>query len=88
MDINKSLNTDSFPPTTDKLNFVDHISKFIGLGVSQLYLLCALITCYEVISRYVFDAPTQWAFETVMVLNNSQFCYFGVLKTFEMFKSS
>ena len=68
MDINKSLNTDSFPPTTDKLNFVDHISKFIGLGVSQLYLLCALITCYEVISRYVFDAPTQWAFETVMVL--------------------
>ncbi|MDC1375493.1 TRAP transporter large permease subunit [bacterium] len=68
MDINKSLNTDSFPPTTDNLNFVDHISKFIGLGVSQLYLLCALITCYEVISRYVFDAPTQWAFETVMVL--------------------
>ena len=68
MDINKSLNSDNFPPTTDQLNFVDHISKFIGLGVSQLYLLCALITCYEVISRYVFDSPTQWAFETVMVL--------------------
>ena len=54
MDINKTVNSDDFPSTIDKLNFVDHISKFLGLAVSQLYLLCALITCYEVISRYVF----------------------------------
>jgi len=44
MEINKALNSDNFPPTIDKLNFVDHISKFLGLAVSQLYLLCALIT--------------------------------------------
>ena len=68
MDLNKTINADEFPPTIDKLNFVDHISKFLGLAVAQLYLLCALITCFEVISRYVFDSPTQWAFEAVMVL--------------------
>ena len=50
MEINKALGSDNFPSTIDKLNFVDHISKFLGLAVSQLYLLCALITCYEVIS--------------------------------------
>ena len=68
MEVSKVINNDQFPPTTDKLSFIDHISKFVGLAVSQLYLLCALITCYEVISRYVFNSPTQWAFETVMVL--------------------
>ena len=46
----------------------DHFSKFSGLAVAQLYLLCALATAYEVISRYVFDSPTQWVFEVVMVL--------------------
>ena len=55
MDLNKTINADEFPPTIDKLNFVDHISKFLGLAVAQLYLLCALITCFEVISRYVFE---------------------------------
>ena len=68
MEVSKVINNDQFPPTTDKLSFIDHISKFFGLAVSQLYLLCALITCYEVISRYLFSSPTQWAFETVMVL--------------------
>ena len=43
-------------------------SKFSGIAVAQLYLICAAITGYEVISRYVFDAPTQWVFEVVMVL--------------------
>ena len=40
----------------------------MGLAVAQLYLFAAFLTCYEVISRYVFHSPTQWVFETVMVL--------------------
>jgi len=44
------------------------VSEFLGLAAAQLYLLCALITTYEVVMRYVFHAPTQWAFEVVMVL--------------------
>ena len=54
-----------------KLSFgtvIDHISRFSGLAVAQLYLMCAAVTLYEVIMRYVFNAPTQWAFEVVMVL--------------------
>lgn len=59
---------EQFPEHRDRLTFIDHISKFSGLAVAQLYLLVALITAYEVVSRYVFDSPTQWVFEIVMVL--------------------
>lgn len=47
---------------------VDHVSRFLGLAVSNLYLLAAFSTLWEVIARYVFNQPTQWAFEVVMVL--------------------
>ena len=47
---------------------IDRISVFTGLTVGNLYLIAAGCTLYEVIARYVFDAPTQWAFEVVMVL--------------------
>ena len=47
---------------------VDHFSRFLGLSVGNLYLLAAACTLWEVISRYVFNSPTQWVFEVVMVL--------------------
>ena len=61
-------NMENFETGKDRLAFFDHFSKFSGLAVAQLYLICAAVTGYEVISRYVFDAPTQWVFEVVMVL--------------------
>ena len=57
-----------YEPENGPFRLIDHFSKFSGLAVSQLYLIAALCTIYEVISRYVFNAPTQWAFEVVMVL--------------------
>ena len=57
-----------YEPEKGPFRLIDHFSKFSGLAVSQLYLTAALCTIYEVISRYVFNAPTQWAFEVVMVL--------------------
>ncbi|GHD57467.1 hypothetical protein GCM10017083_39020 [Thalassobaculum fulvum] len=47
---------------------IDTFSRFSGLAVGQFYLVCAAVTMYEVIARYFFHAPTQWAFEMVMVL--------------------
>ena len=47
---------------------VDHVSRFLGLAVGNLYILCAIVTLYEVVARYAFNSPTQWAFEVVMVL--------------------
>lgn len=48
--------------------WVDHVSRFTGLSVAYLYLVAAGATMWEVIARYVFQSPTQWAFEVVMVL--------------------
>ena len=61
-------NMENFETGKDRFGLFDHFSKFSGLAVAQLYLICAAVTGYEVISRYVFDAPTQWVFEVVMVL--------------------
>ena len=48
--------------------WVDHFSRFTGLAVGNLYIIAAACTMYEVIARYAFNAPTQWAFEVVMTL--------------------
>jgi len=47
---------------------IDTFSRFSGLAVGQLYLIAAFCTLYEVVARYAFDAPTQWAFEMTLVL--------------------
>ncbi len=47
---------------------VDHVSRFTGLAVGNLYLMAAFCTMWEVVARYVFHSPTQWVFEVVMVL--------------------
>ena len=51
-----------------RYGIVDHVSHFSGIAISALYLVAALATLWEVVARYVFNAPTQWAFEVVMVL--------------------
>ena len=47
---------------------IDRFSRFLGLSVAQFYIICAFVTLWEVVARYVFDAPTSWVFEVVMVL--------------------
>ncbi|MBX2855625.1 MAG: TRAP transporter large permease subunit [Rhodobacteraceae bacterium] len=47
---------------------VDHFSHVLGIGISCFYLIAALVTLFEVFSRYLLNAPTYWAFETVMML--------------------
>lgn len=52
----------------NRYTLIDHLSHFSGLGIAMLYLVAAAATLWEVIARYVFHSPTQWAFEVVMVL--------------------
>ena len=51
----------------DRLSFMDHVSRFSGLAVAQLYIFCVVVTVYEIVARTFFNAPTPWAFEIVMV---------------------
>lgn len=52
-----------------KHGLTDHISHFSGIAVAQLFLFVAAITLLEVVLRYVFNAPTSWAFEVVIVIS-------------------
>lgn len=52
----------------DRYGVIEHVSHFSGIAVSVLYLVAAGATLWEVVARYIFNAPTQWAFEVVMVL--------------------
>lgn len=47
---------------------VDWFTTFIGRAVGQLYFILACITVFEVMMRYLFNAPTMWAFELVIIL--------------------
>ena len=56
------------------VGFVDGVSDWIGgwiiafLAIPLLY-----VVCFEVISRYVFNAPTDWAFELTFMLYGAFF---------------
>ena len=47
------------------LKIIDSISIMVGKGVSWLMLLVVFMIGYEVVARYVFRAPTQWANEAM-----------------------
>jgi tripartite ATP-independent transporter DctM subunit len=61
------LHEEQVLPRSD-YTIIDHLSHSSGVAISVLYLVAAGATLWEVIARYVFNAPTQWAFEVVMVL--------------------
>lgn len=42
-------------------DLIGQMSRRVGLTLSWLFLLATVITCYEVVMRYVFQAPTTWA---------------------------
>ena len=51
----------------------------IGILFAFAILASAAILGIEVVLRYVFDAPTIWAHETVIFLNATAFVYGGAL---------
>jgi len=46
------------------LRVIDSISEWTGRTARWLWVLLVLVMTYEVTMRYVFDAPSMWAFET------------------------
>ncbi|KKJ78701.1 C4-dicarboxylate ABC transporter substrate-binding protein [Kiloniella litopenaei] len=58
---------------TSFLSFIDRVSNFFG-SISKLVILCLVISMiYEVVARYIFDAPTLWAFDISYMLNGTIF---------------
>ena len=50
------------------LKFVDSASESIAWALRFLCYALVLVVCYDVTMRYIFDAPTEWAYETALML--------------------
>ena len=56
--------------------FIKNIERITGsAGILAAFALVPLVlaTCYEVVSRYAFNAPTIWAYEIGYILTGSHF---------------
>ena len=52
---------------------IDRLTGSAGVFAALLIVPLILATCYEVFARYLFDAPTVWAFEIGYILTGSHF---------------
>jgi TRAP-type mannitol/chloroaromatic compound transport system permease small subunit len=63
-------------PATGLIGFVGRIDRFTdrtGTWIAWLNLPLVLVVSYEVIMRYVFNAPTTWVFDTAYMLYGTIF---------------
>jgi TRAP-type C4-dicarboxylate transport system permease small subunit len=48
---------------------VDRVSRAVGDALSVLFLVAVVLTCYEVVMRYAFNAPTIWVHDMVILMS-------------------
>ena len=52
---------------------IERLSQYVGIAGALLIVPLVLSTCYEVFARYLFGAPTIWAYEIGYTLTGSHF---------------
>jgi TRAP-type mannitol/chloroaromatic compound transport system permease small subunit len=67
----RNLSLDTF------LQGVDQVSVFVGKTGAWAILALTLAMCYEVFSRYLLQAPTEWAFDASYILYGTLFMLAG-----------
>ena len=56
---------------------IDHVSAFIGKTFAWLIVALTGVICYEVFARYLFRAPTTWAFDVSYMFYGTLFMCAG-----------
>lgn len=59
------------------IRFIDSVTSWFGRAFAWLILLMAFSMGYEVISRYLFNAPTAWAYDMSYMLYGTLFMVGG-----------
>jgi hypothetical protein len=57
------------------LHGIDEISVFVGKTGAWAILILTFAMCYEVFSRYLLQAPTDWAFDASYILYGALSCW-------------
>ena len=50
------------------LKLIDSISESMAWAMKYFCYFLVLLICYDVTMRYVFGAPTEWAYETALMI--------------------
>lgn len=61
-----------------KYNKLDRLIISIGRKICIFYIVCFIIICYEVFSRYVLNSPTSWVQETTTLIAGILFIWGGL----------
>ena len=56
---------------------VDRLSLFLGDKLYWLFLLAAILSCYEVLMDWLFRAPTVWVHDSTIMLCSTAFLFGG-----------
>jgi hypothetical protein len=59
------------------LFFVDEISTWVGKTFAWCIVILTAAMTYEVVARYLFRAPTEWAFDASYMLYGALFMIAG-----------
>lgn len=59
------------------LLLADSISTWVGKTFAWSILVLTVVTVYDVTARYLFDAPTTWAYDTEYILYGTLFIMAG-----------
>lgn len=59
------------------LLYIDELSTWVGKTFSWCILILTFVTVYDVTARYVFNAPTGWAYDTEYILYGTLFMMAG-----------
>ncbi len=60
-----------------QLNPVDRLSKWLGEKLAVVFLAAVIITSFEVVMRYVFNAPTVYVHDSAIALSAVGFIFGG-----------
>lgn len=59
------------------LIYIDRLSTGVGKAFAWCIVVLILAVCYEVVSRYLFKAPTAWAYDLSYILYGALFMMAG-----------
>lgn len=57
--------------------------RFLAKGFGLLFILCVFLLGYEIVSRYVFGAPTIWVHEATVMLVGVNFAVGGIFVLYD-----
>ncbi|NNE22939.1 MAG: TRAP transporter small permease subunit [Rhizobiales bacterium] len=60
-----------------QLPLVDRLSSLVGRKVCWLFLIAVIVSVYEVVSDFVFNAPTVWVHDLTIMLCSACFLLGG-----------